>query len=346
MKKSQRVQHTRSAGAAAVEHPVSHVVPGGVAATRPVFQRFLEFLEHSERTAALVVRGVRGIEKLPPLAKALHSLDSKAVLRDDEKRTLDLRLTQAEEAARFAREEIANDFPFLRSALAILLWGALEAAVDDVVVEWLRVDPRSMMARGLSGIRVPLAKFQAGTDEERIRLLLAEVIRRKRAEFKPGIGRFEAILQVAGLSGEFDAARKRDLLELSKVRNLLVHRAGVVDRRFLDDCPWIDVRLGSTLRVSGDRSHAYATAASEYALELVQRVRVRSGLNRWIAPDEPHSTQASARGRTALEDAGSAAEPAAGPAHTATPAREVTPDRGSARATKATADERTDPPES
>lgn len=51
-----------------------------------------------------------------------------------------------------------------------------------------------------------------------------ELSRSLNADFKRGVGQFEAILDAIGLAGPVDPDVRRTLLELNEVRNVLVHR--------------------------------------------------------------------------------------------------------------------------
>jgi hypothetical protein len=70
------------------------------------------------------------------------------------------------------------------------------------------------------------------------------------------------------------------LLELSAVRNLLVHKRGIVDVRFKNQCRWSDHNLGSSVAVSHDDYHRYFDAVDLYVFEVTQRLLIYHGLPR------------------------------------------------------------------
>lgn len=52
-----------------------------------------------------------------------------------------------------------------------------------------------------------------------------------------GVARFETLLALVELSGAIDEEHRKGLFELQQVRNVIVHRAGIVDRRLREQCP-------------------------------------------------------------------------------------------------------------
>ncbi len=115
--------------------------------------------------------------------------------------------------------------------------------------------------------------------DDRLDLLVQEMIREKRAEFKPGVGKFEAILEEINLSGQVDDDTRKKLYELSKARNVLVHRAGIVDIKLLEDCPWLDYEVGKPLIIDREKYSKYLTAVIAYLTLLIKRVRKLHGLS-------------------------------------------------------------------
>jgi hypothetical protein len=94
-----------------------------------------------------------------------------------------------------------------------------------------------------------------------------------RAALKPGVGRIEPLLDAVSLGGAVPDSVRRVVLELSQVRNLVVHKNGVVDRRFVDQCPWVRADVGGLLVIHADDLHRYGLAVDWYNLEMGNRAR-------------------------------------------------------------------------
>jgi hypothetical protein len=93
-----------------------------------------------------------------------------------------------------------------------------------------------------------------------------------RANFQPGVGRFEAILNAVELGGPVHDGVRRAFLELSEVRHVLVHRRSKADAKLLERCPWLPVKPGDLLQVSETDLHFYHLACLWYVVEIERRL--------------------------------------------------------------------------
>jgi len=92
---------------------------------------------------------------------------------------------------------------------------------------------------------------------------------------KLGVGRFETIVESVGLYGKIDRIVRKVFLELSQVRNLVVHKSSVVDKKFLDICPWFKSKTGQPLILTAYDFGLYTSVAEWYLLELLVRTKRR-----------------------------------------------------------------------
>jgi len=70
------------------------------------------------------------------------------------------------------------------------------------------------------------------------------------------------------------------------VRNVIVHRSGRADRRFVDACPDWGAKVGEPLKITQKQCTNYQHAVSEYVLAVAERVAARLG-----ATDSPELDQ-------------------------------------------------------
>jgi hypothetical protein len=192
----------------------------------------------------------------------------------------------------FAQKELDRGFPVLHSHAIVALWGILEATIEDFVIEFLEYNTSSLAHPSLASIRVPLAEFEQLDKTDRLRLLLAEYGCHSKADLKQGVTRFETFLDLVRLSGGVDENLRRNLFEHQQVRNAIVHRAGLADRRLVVQCPWLNLKVGGPIHVSHSEYLRYHDAMSTYLTELVIRTFVRKGMSR---------EQAEVEGRKQLE---------------------------------------------
>jgi hypothetical protein len=73
---------------------------------------------------------------------------------------------------------------------------------------------------------------------------------------------------------------KKTCSELWATRNLITHRSGIVDRRFVLLCPWLGSKVGETLKVTPQAYKSYFTFANYWMGEILVRDVVRRGHNR------------------------------------------------------------------
>jgi hypothetical protein len=76
-----------------------------------------------------------------------------------------------------------------------------------------------------------------------------------------------------GIAPSLSEEHRRDLVELCAVRNVIVHRAGIVDKALRQQCPWFTSEVGEHIRVGQRRFQAYVAAASELAASIIVAAR-------------------------------------------------------------------------
>jgi len=250
---------------------------------KPPLQRCIDYVHDADRILDLCVEGLTYVSRRPGLVEALvdvDRLDGTAPPEDEIQHLLD----STRERAKFAAQEIECGFPTLHAHTVVALWGALDALVSDLMTSALLNEPSVLAGERFARIKVPLAEYERLGAEGRMAFLAAEVARAINADLKPGVGKFEALLENIGLAGAVDDAVRRNLLEMSEVRNLLVHRAGIVDSRFAAACPWLTPKLGDKHTVTHSDYARYNEALHDYLFCLINRVRGHFGIEPYQRP--------------------------------------------------------------
>jgi hypothetical protein len=88
-----------------------------------------------------------------------------------------LRIAEAQKRAAFAKKEIEEGFPLLCAHSLVGLWGAFEAAVDDFLATWLEAHPSKLTDAESIRLRVSASDLLVPIEQDRIRLVLAELAR-------------------------------------------------------------------------------------------------------------------------------------------------------------------------
>ena len=200
---------------------------------------------------------------------ALRAMEGAARLNEVLKKSPE-QISQVREIEKIALDQVQTDFPLIHSAATVLLWGALEAAVRDFLVRWLVRYPAARKAPDLARIRVQIGDYEILEGESRMRYLLTLLEREIGATLKPGAGRFDSLLKPFNIDPRLDDKLRRDLNEMAAVRNVIVHRAGIVDDRLLKLCPWLTYKLNDPVRVRRTDVIRYLDASSNYAASLIE----------------------------------------------------------------------------
>jgi len=171
----------------------------------------------------------------------------------------------------FAIREQLEDFPFLYGTVTVRLWSIIENTVDELVLSALTL--RNIQSETIDELTGPLLPFLNSSRAEQAAYLAAELKTKLKADFKPGVARFECLLNCVKLGGPVDDEVRKALLELSEVRHVLVHRSGTADKKILKDrCPWLPFEIGEEIRVTEEAFNAYCEACVWYIFELFCRI--------------------------------------------------------------------------
>jgi hypothetical protein len=260
------------------------------------FDRFVDYTRQVHDLLHLAIHGIHILSRHDELTARLQDYD--AVVESSgqnvsggmksPKQTAELEEARVEAA--FARAEIEMDFPKLRAHSLVDLWSALEVLVEDVLVSWFTNSPELLNRNELARIRVPFGEFQRLDGEERLRFLVQELSRDRKADLKGGVTRFEVLLDTIELGGEVRDSLRRDIWEAHQVRNSIAHRTGLVDRRLLAACPWMKLQIGEPVPLHAAIHERYEIGVVSYAFVIFNRVRLANGLSQIKIPaykDEP-----------------------------------------------------------
>lgn len=239
------------------------------------FRILLDFIEEVDRVLFLTTNAIASTRGQAELMEALHESDrvvrSEPIFPDAE--TARREIKRAAAFDKMAADEIARGFPLSISHSIVAIWSALESSIPQFVIGVLSIHPEKLQGKAFERIKLPVSTYHGASGDEFWEAVVEEVGRNTSAHLKPGIGRFEALLDAVDLGGEVDPDVRKDLFEMSKVRNLIVHRFAIVDRRFLEECFWKAATLGERLNLTMDDYHRYRNATTRYAGSVLRRTQ-------------------------------------------------------------------------
>ena len=186
-------------------------------------------------------------------------------------------LADAQRMGDFAKEQAKQGFRLLYYMATVQTWSITEAMVHDFAVDWVTTLDVSQYPERFSELRGSLIEFIKTPPDDRAEYLVGELERQLGVSLKPGVSRFEAVLDNVGLGGPIAPSVRKSLLELQQVRNIIVHRSGRADRRFIEACPWLPCTTGDPIGLSEREFRRYWLAAMWYLLELNRRLGIKLG---------------------------------------------------------------------
>ena len=236
------------------------------------FDHVIAYLRETAEFAEAVTFGLANTGKLALAEELIQELERRdPSLTSQDSAEGPARLKSLRERSERAEKQVHDGLPLLHSQMAIGIWSVLEAAVDDFVVAWLTNVPKSLEADEFAKIKVPATLFEQLDRAARMQYLLEEHKRNLRSDSKLGIERFESLLKPLGLSGSVMEDVRRDIFELSQIRNAVLHRASRADMKLVEACPWLELQPGQKLVVTGADSDRYARSVTNYLMDIIKR---------------------------------------------------------------------------
>lgn len=182
-----------------------------------------------------------------------------------------------EKFASFAAHEKERGFPVLHAHASVILWGFFQASIEDLLAAFLMNEPERLRTEPFARIRIPLAEFEGSEREERMQLLITELKRSANVSRRHGLDRIEALLEPFGFSGPVHDLVKKEVCALDHIRNVIVHRACLVDRRLADACPWLNLKIGEPVIITHTAFKRYDSALTHYLGRIMERVAAHFG---------------------------------------------------------------------
>lgn len=239
------------------------------------FRQTLEQFERLSQTLHLAMRGIAFARNSHRIAELLHRIDGEP---DDGARGL----KRAQEEADLATREVEEGFPILHAQATVTLWAYLEASVRQVVADWIHNEPSCLRHAQFEKVRVRLAEYERLDPSEKPLFIVEALEREFAVGLQNGVTRFEALLAPVMLAGDVPGDLGRRIFELGQVRNVIVHRAGMADKRFCEACPWMRAEIGKALIVSHPDYAKYNRAVHDYFMLIICRVGERLGVDATI----------------------------------------------------------------
>lgn len=230
----------------------------------------------------LARKGIVMVSELPKEIEWLMAVDNLLPNDDAEEPSKEEKVEHLEAAKRqadLANHEVERDFPLLHAQAVISLWTSLEALIKNFLAAWIENDSNARKTEALRKLKITLWEYEGMDAVERNLYTIDLLAREVSAPLKHGVSRFETLLDVFGLGGVVDEEVRKAMFEMSQVRNVLVHKRGLADRRLVEACPWLGRSIGEPVVVSHTNFASYFHFSLKYYFVLLNRVRARFNLS-------------------------------------------------------------------
>ncbi|MFN8473933.1 MAG: hypothetical protein U0822_17210 [Anaerolineae bacterium] len=238
-------------------------------------------LERLHNLLNLSITGISIFTVMPNALEALLRYEEALGKFEEEgyRETADQKVARVKVQAELAQREVSEGFPLLYAQYTIAIWSTLEATIRLFVARWLQNSEGAFDVEDVQKLRVKIGEYARLEGEERFFYIVDKLEQELSAPQKSGVNRFESLLGPFGLSGPIPDGVRRDLFELNQVRNVLVHRSGIVDRKFTEACPNLQVKPGQLVAVDRHAAIRYTNAVQWYIGELIIRIAKAQGVD-------------------------------------------------------------------
>ncbi len=236
-----------------------------------VFDRFINQVNRITSLSLIIEAGIANLSNIddyrarrPRLLQ--NRLDEAAILSSMESFDRTMNIT---------RKELSEGLPTFYAEQIVYLCACLEDYVNTALVCWIATNRNLVMEIDeVKKIKIPFTEYEKLSYERKTRYILKAVEEQIKNRSHYGVDRFEALFKVFNLSCPLDQQVRQSLIELFQVRNIVIHRGGVVDDTFIKVCEWLNIKEGTRFPVEGQTVVRYNNAATSYAVNVVSRFGV------------------------------------------------------------------------
>ncbi len=171
-----------------------------------------------------------------------------------------------------ALEENDKGFPKSRTHCAIGFWVSIETLVEDIFVNYLIKHPSTIekLHERFKDIRFKQnANFSQFGNYKRLFRAVENAV-----DDENVVRRYQSILDVLELSPILTDCQIDILTELCAMRNIVLHRRGVVDSEFVRKCPHSILKVGDKYTIDKDMTLSFYGSCSAFISSILRKAVV------------------------------------------------------------------------
>jgi hypothetical protein len=229
------------------------------------FEALVDYVENLWDVLHLSLDGISMLRARPGAIKAL------AYGKEEDADTAS-KLSWATKIAELAQREVDNGFPIVRAQFVVALWGSMESFLDRFAAQWIINRPETLKSDPWCNLRVRIGEYEQCDSEQKAQFVVENLEQSLGSHLRQGVNRFETVISALGIVGNPASDDvKRAIFELQQVRNVIVHKQGVADRRTCTTCPWLNLTTGQRVQITNATCRMYYEGVMAYAVELIFR---------------------------------------------------------------------------
>lgn len=232
---------------------------------------FIDYIFDLDDVIVLTEQSISLTENFPTFLKEVVKYDPELDDTEEHRKYSRKWLNQVEAWATLAKSEIDNDFRMFRAHTIVGLWGALESLIEDLALAWLADHPSIFQSQDFPRLRVSITEYLILTEAARLRFIIYELQRELKTELRSGATKFEPLFKIIGLGGSVDGRISQCIYEFQQLRNLVAHRRGIADQRFIDACPRFGYSLGDSISLKDEDMARILNGVLMYVTVLYNR---------------------------------------------------------------------------
>lgn len=225
------------------------------------------FLGDSLTTLTLGERGLISLEMLPSILDSVARIvrGRSPSLQNDIAR---LRAKAAVDARLTAGARDRHVASMMRQ-FCVGSWSAIETMIEDTLIDHLINVPNAYEIVEQKWPILQKRRPDNPTDRGEARAYFRYW--EKAVNQKNVVDRAMGMLSAFDLDFNIDQKNKDNLTEFNELRNILLHRKGIVDEYFLAKVPWSDRKVGDEYHISRDDLMKLYEAASNFTIGLMEK---------------------------------------------------------------------------
>jgi len=226
----------------------------------------IEYVAEETKVSGLLKRSLVHIEMGRPLllfaSKQLAEISEPSTMA-----ALSRLLTEAPIQEEWAMELRSTDYAALNAHSLVSIWGVLESCLENLVVLILTNDSGVLQKLASAGVKVDPSKVSHLLCEEEARTFYQKIENHARVKGNVVLT-YEAVLALFGLSAACPQ-HTDSLLEANALRNCIMHRGGIIDKKAISQAPQLNQWLGKKYNLSSDSYLKYHDAVGAWLTSLL-----------------------------------------------------------------------------